>query len=178
MVVEGAEAAPRHADEIAAELRVKELEFGPVEGTYLRVKPNLPVLGPRLGKELAAIRSELQEGRFEELPDGRFSVAGHELGPDDVFVERVAPEGWAIAADDGLVVAVDTRLDPELELEGRVLDTIHAIQRLRKDAGLELSDRIVVTLPDGDLREHEDWIKAETLATRIEPGTELSIKKA
>jgi isoleucyl-tRNA synthetase len=179
MVVEGAGAAPSHADEIAAELRVKEVEFGPVEGTYLRVKPNLPVLGPRLGKELATIRAELQEGRFEELSDGRFKVAGHELGPDEVFVERVAPEGWAIAAEDGLAVAVDTRLDPELELEGRVLDTIHAIQRLRKDAGLELTDRIVVTLPDdGDLLRHEDWIKAETLAVRIEPGAELAIEKA
>jgi isoleucyl-tRNA synthetase len=179
MVVEGAEAAPGHADEIAAELRVKEVEFGPVEGTYLRVKPNLPVLGPRLGKELAIVRAELGEGRFEELDGGRFRVAGHELGPDEVFVERVAPEGWAIAAEDGLAVAVDVRLDPELELEGRVLDTIHAIQRLRKDAGLELTDRIVVTLPeDGDLLRHEDWIKSETLATRIETGPELAIAKA
>jgi isoleucyl-tRNA synthetase len=179
MVVEGAAAAPGHADEIAAELRVKEVEFGPVEGTYLRVKPNLPVLGPRLGRELATIRAELQEGRFEEIDGGRFRVAGHELGPDEVFIERVAPDGWAIAAEDGLAVALDTRLDPELELEGRVLDTIHAIQRLRKEAGLELTDRIVVTLPeDGELLRHEDWIKSETLATRIEPGPELAIQKA
>ncbi|HEY7195724.1 MAG TPA: isoleucine--tRNA ligase [Gaiellaceae bacterium] len=179
MVVEGADAAPRHADEIKAELRVKELDFGPVEGTYLRVKPNLPVLGPRLGKELAAIRGELAEGRFEELPEGRFRVAGHELGPDEVFVERVAPEGWAIAAEDGLAVALDTRLDSELELEGRVLDTIHAIQRLRKEAGLELTDRIVVTLPgDGDLLEHAEWIKSEVLATEIQRGDELAIAKA
>jgi isoleucyl-tRNA synthetase len=179
MVVEGAQASPRHADEIASELRVKEVEFGSVEGTYLRVKPNLPVLGPRLGSKLATIRSELQQGRFEELPGGRFGVAGHELGPDEVFVERVAPEGWSIAAEDGLAVAVDTRLDPELELEGRVLDTIHAIQRMRKDAGLELTDRIVVTLPDDrGLFEHAEWIKAETLATRIEPGSELAIRKA
>jgi isoleucyl-tRNA synthetase len=178
MVVEGAEAALRHADEIAAELRVKQVEFGPVEGTYLRVKPNLPALGPRLGKELATIRSELQEGRFEELSEGRFRVAGHELGPDEVFVERVAPEGWSIAAEDGLAVAVDTRLDPELELEGRVLDIIHSIQRLRKEAGLELTDRIVVTLPDdGDLLQHADWIKSETLAVRVEPGEELAIEK-
>jgi isoleucyl-tRNA synthetase len=179
MVVEGADAAPRHADEIAAELRVKHVDFGPVEGTYLRVKPNLPVLGPRLGKELAVIRSELQEGRFEELPEGQFRVAGHVLGPDEVFVERVAPEGWSIAAEDGLAVAVDTRLDPELELEGRVLDTIHSIQRLRKEAGLELTDRIVVTVPDdGGLLEHAEWIKSETLAVRVEAGSELGIEKA
>ena len=50
---------------------------------------------------------------------------------------------------------------------------------MRKDAGLELTDRIVLTLPDGDeLQSHEDWIKAETLATRIELGEALVIAKA
>ncbi len=180
MVVEGARASSPHAEEIKAELRVKELEFGPVEGTYLRVKPNLPVLGPRLGKELATIRAELQEGRFEDLGGGRFHVAGHELGPDDVFVERLAPDGWAFASDDGLAVALDTRLDPELELEGRVLDLIHAIQLMRKEAGLDVTDRIVLTLPGNgdDVLQHADWIKQETLATRIEQGEELGISKA
>jgi len=180
MVVEGARASSTHSEEIRAELRVKELEFGPVEGTYLRVKPNLPILGPRLGKELGTIRAELQEGRFEDLGGGRFRVAGHELGPDDVFVERLAPEGWAFASDDGLAVALDTRLDPELELEGRVLDLIHAIQLMRKEAGLEVTDRIVLTLPGNgdDVLQHEDWIKQETLATRIEQGEELGIAKA
>jgi isoleucyl-tRNA synthetase len=180
MVVEGARASSPHSEEIKAELRVKELEFGPVEGTYLRVKPNLPVLGPRLGKELATIRAELQEGRFEDLGGGRFRVAGHELGPDDVFVERLAPDGWAFASEDGLAVALDTRLDPELELEGRVLDLIHAIQLMRKEAGLEVTDRIVLTLPGngGDVLQHADWIKQETLATRIEQGEELGISKA
>jgi len=180
MVVEGAGASSAHAEEIKAELRIKELEFGSVEGTYLRVKPNLPILGPRLGKELATIRAELQEGRFEDLGEGRFRVAGHELGPDDVFVERLAPEGWAFATDDGLAVALDTRLDPELELEGRALDLIHAVQLLRKEAGLEVTDRIVLTLPGNgdDVLQHADWIKQETLATRIEQGEELRISKA
>jgi len=180
MVVEGASASSPHSEEIKAELRVKELEFGPVEGTYLRVKPNLPVLGPRLGKELATIRAELQEGRFEDLGGGRFLVAGHELGPDDVFVERLAPDGWAFASEDGLAVALDTRLDPELELEGRVLDLIHAIQLMRKEAGLDVTDRIVLTLPGNgdDVLQHADWIKQETLATRIEQGEELGISKA
>jgi isoleucyl-tRNA synthetase len=180
MVVEGARASSPHSEEIKAELRVKELEFGPVEGTYLRVKPNLPVLGPRLGKELATVRAELQEGRFEDLGGGRFRVAGHELGPDDVFVERLAPDGWTFASEDGLAVALDTRLDPELELEGRVLDLIHAIQLMRKEAGLDVTDRIVLTLPGNgaDVLQHADWIKQETLATRIEQGEELGISKA
>jgi Domain of unknown function (DUF5915) len=49
---------------------------------------------------------------------------------------------------------------------------------MRKDAGLELTDRIVLTLPDGDVLRHEEWIKAETLAMRIEPGEALAIEKA
>ena len=66
IVVEGAPLAVAHADEIAEELRVKEVEFGHVDAE-LRVKPHLPVLGPKLGKELGAVRAALQEGAFEEL---------------------------------------------------------------------------------------------------------------
>src|SRR5205814_7367963 len=65
LVVEGATNATAHADEIAEELRVKEVEFGPVEATELRVKPNLPVLGPKLGKDLSAVRASLEAGDFE-----------------------------------------------------------------------------------------------------------------
>ena len=79
IVVEGAPLAAAHADEIAEELRVKEVEFGHVDAE-LRVKPHLPALGPKLGKELGAVRAALQAGEFEELGDGRFRAAGHELG--------------------------------------------------------------------------------------------------
>ena len=88
-------------DEIRDELRVKEVEFGEVEATELRVKPNLPVLGPKLGKELGAVRAALEAGEFEELDGGRFRAAGHELEPDEVLVERVGKEGWAVARRTG-----------------------------------------------------------------------------
>ena len=86
---------------------MKEVEFGHVDAE-LRVKPNLPVLGPKLGKELGAVRAALQAGDFEELADGRFRAAGHELGPDEVLVERAGRDGWSVAADAGVTVAVDT----------------------------------------------------------------------
>ena len=87
--------------------------------------------------------------------------------------------GWAIANDLALSVALDTDVDSELELRGRVYELIHTVNTMRKDAGLELTDRIVLTLPDSDdLLRHEDWIKAETLATRIELGEALTIVKA
>ncbi len=180
LVVQGAEGARGHAGEIADELSVKEVEFGPVEATELRVKPNLPVLGPKLGKELAAVRAALEAGKFEELGDGRLRVDGHELSPEEVLVERRGKEGWAVAGEDGLTVALELALDPELEREGRVRDLIHQLNTMRKEAGLELTDRIVVTLPESDseLLSHEDWIKRETLADRIELRDDLRIEKA
>jgi isoleucyl-tRNA synthetase len=169
LVVQGATLASGHADEIRDELRVKEVEFGEVEATELTVKPNLPVLGPKLGKELGAVREALAAGEYEQLPEGRFSVAGHELGADEVLVEQHGREGWAVAGGDGLTVALDTALDDELRVEGRVLDLIHELNSMRRAAGLELTDRIVVTLPasESDLLEHSDWIKGEVLAVEI-----------
>jgi isoleucyl-tRNA synthetase len=169
LVVQGATGADRHVDEIREELRVHEVEFGDVEATELAVKPNLPVLGPKLGNKLGAVREALQAGEFEALPGGGFRVGDHELGPDEVLVERRGKEGWAVATQDGITVALDTALDPELELEGRVLDLIHQLNSMRKDAGLELTDRIVVTLPEehSDLLEHADRIREEVLAVEI-----------
>jgi isoleucyl-tRNA synthetase len=180
LVVQGAEAAEGHAGEIADELSVKEVEFGPVEATELRVKPNLPVLGPKLGKDLGAVRAALEAGEFEELDGGRLRVNGHELAPDEVLVERRGKDGWAVAGEDGLTVALDLALDAALELEGRARELIHRVNTMRKDAGLEITDRIALTLPqaDSDLLEHQDWIALETLATRVELGDELRIDKA
>jgi isoleucyl-tRNA synthetase len=179
LVVDGAARAERHAETVRDELRVKELDFETVEATELRVRPNLPVLGPRLGKELGPVRAALAGGEFEELEGGRIRVAGLELGPDEVLVERVGREGWSVASEDGVTVALDTALDDDLLAEGRVYDLIHRVNTMRKDAGLELTDRIVLTLPeDGDLADHEEWIKAETLATAVRRGPELAIAKA
>jgi isoleucyl-tRNA synthetase len=181
LVVQGADGVSTHADEIAEELSVKDVEFGIVDASELRVKPNLPVLGPKLGKELGAVRAALEAGKFEELEGGRFRVNGRELEPDEVLVQRTGKEGWAVAADDGLTVALELALDPELELEGRVRELIHELNRMRKEQGLELTDRIVITLPaaDQDLLQHEEWIKQETLALQIgTDGSEVKIQKA
>jgi len=169
LVVQGAAAAQGHADEIAEELRVKEVEFGPVEAIEVRVKPNLPLLGPKLGKELGPVRAALQAGEFEQLDGGGVRVNGHDLSAQEVLVERDAREGWALAEDGVVTVAVTTGLDDELRIEGRVLDLIHRLNTMRKDAGLALTDRIRVTLPvsDADLLAHADWIKEEVLATEI-----------
>jgi isoleucyl-tRNA synthetase len=180
LVVEGANGASRHADEIADEVRTKRVEFGAVEA-QLHVKPNLPVLGPRLGKELPAIRQALQAGEFEELGGGRFRVAGHELEPNEVLVERSGREGFAVASEAGLTVALDTELDDELLLEGRAFDLIRTVNQLRKDEGYELTDRIVLTVPESEqdvVATHADWVKREVLATEIRVDDSLRIEKA
>jgi isoleucyl-tRNA synthetase len=178
--VRGAQLARDHADEIAEELRVDEVGFdqGPV--ARVRLLPNLRLLGPRLGPKVREIKSALENGQLEELGDGRVRVAGVELEAEEVIRgEQVEIAGWAIADDLALSVALDTEINSELELRGRVYELIHTVNTMRKDAGLELTDRIVLTLPDGDdLLPHEDWIKAETLATRIERGASLAITKA
>jgi isoleucyl-tRNA synthetase len=179
LVVEGT-ALDGHREEVADELRVKEVELGPVEAVELRVKPNLPVLGPKLGKELGAVRDALVAGEFEELPDGRFRAAGHELGPDEVLVERGGREGWAVASADGVTVALDLGLDDELVLEGEAYELIHLVNSLRKERGFELTDRIVLTAPEAQrelLEKHGEWIKREVLAVDLAVGDELRLEK-
>jgi isoleucyl-tRNA synthetase len=181
LVVEGA-GLDGHLDEVADELRVKAVELGPVEAVELRVKPNLPKLGPKLGKELGAVRKGLAAGEFEELPDGRFRVAGLELEADEVLVERGGREGWAVASGDGVTVALDLGLDDELVLEGEVYELIHRVNSLRKERGFELTDRIVLTVPEADRElagRHGDWLAREVLATEIRvAGGELRFEKA
>jgi isoleucyl-tRNA synthetase len=168
MRVAGALRAEGHADELKEELRVKEIEFdaGPiVRFTY---KPNLPVLGPKLGKDLNAVREALSRNEFELLNDGRIRVNGHDLSPEDELIaEPVQQPGWV--QGERLSVGIDPELDDELRLEGRVLDLIHRVNTMRKESGLELTDRITLTLPESeaDLLRHEQWIKDEVLAVEI-----------
>jgi isoleucyl-tRNA synthetase len=178
LVVAGpAEGAARHTDEIADELRVKEVTFGEVESSELRVKPNLPVLGPKLGAALRDVREQLARGEFEELDGGRFRVDGHVLEPGEVLVERVGRPGWAVASDAGVTVALDTALDDELRLEGRLLDWIHEVNGLRKSSGLAVTDRIRLWLPDGELvSAYSDRLRDETLAVSVETG-ELRVER-
>jgi isoleucyl-tRNA synthetase len=171
LVVQGATVAPKHVEEIRDELRVKEVEFRDVGGAFVvSYKPNLPSLGRKgLGQAIPAIREALARGEVEPLDGGGFRVAGHELEPEDVLVEVTSEPGWQVVQQDGLLVALDTTLDPELEREADVLDLIHHLNTLRKEAGLELSDRIRLTLPRRyeELREYEERIREETLAVEV-----------
>jgi isoleucyl-tRNA synthetase len=171
LIVEGA--APgigAYLPEIADELRVKEVRLERIESSGLRVRPNFPVLAPRLGASMPLVKKALDAGEFTDLGDGRFRVLDFVLEPAEVLVERLEKAGWSVASDEGLTVALDTSLNDELRREGRVYETIHQVNTMRKEARLGLSDRIRLTLPraDADLLGYQDWIAGEVLAVSIE----------
>jgi isoleucyl-tRNA synthetase len=171
----------RQVEEIASELRVKEIAIAesPKEVAVLTATARLDIVGSRYGPNLPELRRLLQEGEFQ-VTDGGLRAGAFVLGPGEFTLDYAPREGWAVSHEHDYVVAVDTRIDDALALEGRVLDLIHAVQRKRKEAGLEITDRIRLTIPEGDrdLLAYEDWIKAETLATEIQVGAELAVAKA
>jgi isoleucyl-tRNA synthetase len=170
----------RQVEDLAGELRVKEVAIAesPTEVAELRATPKLDLVGPRYGPNLPELRRLLSEGNFE-VSNGTLRAGAFVLSRGEFTLDYLPREGWAVEHADDYVVAVDTRLDDELLLEGRVYDLIRRVQRLRVDEGLEITDRIVLTLTDAerDLLVHEDWIKGETLATSIELGEALAVRK-
>ena len=172
LAVFGAPLAAAHADEIAEELRVEDVRFEATDAAArVRYKPNLPVLGPRLGKQLPAIRTALEQGDYE-LDGDTVVVAGERLSGDDLLRERTpVNEGWIVAAEGEASVELDPTLDDDLRTKGRVYELIHAVNSMRRDQGLELTDRIRLTVSaaDADLvGPHAEWIKQETLAVAVE----------
>ena len=186
LVIDGADRLATYTAEIAEELRVKSVVLGLIEATQIKVRPNLAVLGPRLGGAVTTVRQALAAGDFEMLPDGGCVVAGHTLAAADVLIERTLKEGWAVASDNdesnAITVAFDTTLTDELRLEARVYDLIHRVNGMRKEAGFDITDRIDLVLPtaDADLLEHREWIMAETLTLQLSVSTDdqLTLAKA
>ena len=172
VVVRGADAAAGHAEEILDELRVKEISFDEDTTVEVTVKPNFPVLGPRLGPKIKEVATALERGDFKELDDGGLLTAGEKLRPEEVLrTERVILEGWVVAHDGNVSVAIDPTLDDELILEGRALELVRALNEQRKQEGLELTDRIILRLPAEHtevVSEYSDWIAGEVLATSVE----------
>ena len=107
------------------------------------------VLGPKYGRDLGMIRGLLREGEFT-LDDGCVAVGEWTLEPGEFELRTRAREGFAVVDGDGFAVALDTEITPELRLEGVARDVIRSVQQLRKDAGLDVTDRIVLRYPQAD----------------------------
>ncbi len=187
-----ARAVDRHLSIIAGELNVKTVDLSQDEQSlvHLRAKANFRRLGPRLGasvKEVAAALARLSGSEVCALVEaGSFDIGGHRLTVDDVVVTRHPRPGTVVASDGPLSVALDTRLTEELQAEGLAREIVSRIQRVRRDLGLAVSDRIRVRYHTGDgrlrsaIERFEELISGEVLATELAydaeiAGTELSI---
>ena len=168
------------------ELNVKRVRDAAEMGGLLgfEIKPNLRLLGPKYGRQMGEIRAAIAAADPDEI--ARASEAGEtitvgafELAPEEVLVERVALENYAVATDAGYAGAVLTVVSDELKAEGTAREVVRVIQNLRKSSGLEISDRINLwILCSGDvtssLEAHSDYIAGETLANSVEIGAVLS----
>jgi isoleucyl-tRNA synthetase len=164
------------ADIVKDELNVKAIEVRDRAEGLVRetVKPDLKVLGPKLGKDLPRVRQALAEGRYERR-DGTIAVEGFQLLDTEVLVSHEGVAGHAVARDAGAVVALETKLTPELEREGLVRELAHHLNNMRKEAGLEISDRIALRHagPISTVFERQgdaEFIVDEVLATSVTKG--------
>ncbi len=176
----------RLEDQLLEELNVKQVRYLGVHDDFVdyQVKPNLPRVGPRLGKLVPELRRALGalDGRAvaAAVRDGEDTVlelSGGEvrLQPEDLLLDARSPEGFAAVEERGYLAALNTALTPELVREGLARDAIRLVQNARKNAGLAVSDTITLTLAaDGTLatalHEHRDAIAAEVLASDLTLG--------
>jgi isoleucyl-tRNA synthetase len=165
---------PAMLDLFAAEANVQHVSVLD-DGSELverRVKPLLPRIGKRLGAAIPAVMAAARANDVEFLPDGRVRLAGVELAADEVEVQAAPRPGTVVAADDGLVVVLDTTLTEELLVEGDLREIQRAIQELRRTADLALDDRIRLWLAldaatTARLGAGLAAVAAETLATEV-----------
>jgi isoleucyl-tRNA synthetase len=193
-----ARAVERFGDQLREELNVKAVSLhDPEWGPLLKpeVKPNLKTLGPKFGPRLkdvvaaiakadpAMLAAKVRAGETIELACGGETV---QLDPADLIVQVKAAEGWAGVVDRDTQVALDTRVTEALAGEGMARDVVRHIQDQRKEAGLEMEDRIALYLgTDSDklraaLAAHRDYIAGETLTVdwSAQPLTGVGVHRA
>ncbi len=173
-------------DIVLEELNVKALEFAAHDRDFVSytIRPNLPTLGPRYGRDLPAIRAALaardpaeiarlsEEGVGVVLDLGGTDV---QLEPGDVLVSATQREGYAAMSGNGYLVALDTELTPELLSERLARETIRRINDWRKSAGFNIDDRIEVRYEaspglDAAIAANRSYIMGETLAATLQPS--------
>jgi isoleucyl-tRNA synthetase len=163
---------------IKEELNIKEVKLikDPKDLATVIARPNAKLLGPKYGKDVQKIIQEAKSGKFEKLDNGNISVGAdnnprYELTPEEMEIAYLGKDGADVETEEGILVALDTKLTPELEQEGVARDLVRQIQELRKSADYNVDDRITVALINADadmLKNFSDYIKSETLATSIE----------
>ena len=170
-------------DIILNEVNVKELKFADAGSNILvkKVKPDFKKLGPRYGKVMKALAAAIQAMTQEEIAtferDGSFtfSIDGNActVVTDDVEIISEDIPGWLVANEGRLTIALDITVTEELRREGLARELVNRLQNLRKSSGLEITDRIRVTLApakemEGVLEAYGDYICRQVFAETIE----------
>ncbi len=183
-------------DLVLSEINVKEMQLlDDASGVIVKsAKPNFKVLGPKYGKEMGKIAGKVNQlsaddiARLEKEGQIELNLGDKKivLTKDEVDITAKEIKGWTIAQQDDVLVALDITLTPELRKEGIARDLVNRIQNYRKDSGLEVTDRIDLSIVKNDALQEavstmEDYIKSETLIDNITwvdelgDGTELEI---
>lgn len=170
------------ADLIQSEINVKSIELLDDASDILikEIKPNFKTLGPRFGKNMKAavgVINKLNDEQIKSLEAGEtlaVQINGEEanIQPNDVLIQSKDIEGWLVANGNGLTVALDIQLDDDLINEGIAREMINRIQNLRKDAGFDVTDKIILYLKEDValvkvFEKHKAYIQQETLAKEI-----------
>jgi isoleucyl-tRNA synthetase len=195
-------AVERFADQIRDELNIKKVTLhDPKTGPLLsfEVKLNPKVAGPKFGPRLGVVQAALanRTDLAQKLPVGKPFELQLSDGPAtielaDVWITSKTEKGWGGIADHGTQILLDGRITPALELEGLAREVVRHVQNARKDAGLEMDDRIALYVHTDDaklseaIEKHRDYIAAETLVVQCGTGplgegayrTEVKIEKA
>ncbi|WP_338377582.1 isoleucine--tRNA ligase [uncultured Flavobacterium sp.] len=170
------------SDLIKAEVNVKEiLLLDDASGVLVKqIKPNFKALGPRFGKDMGLIAKQIQNFTAENIDEmerqGELSINIGEksinLTLEDVEISSQDIPGWLVANANGITVALDITITEELRKEGIARELVNRIQNIRKDNGLEVTDKIKVELLKNGILEdaiisNEDYIKSETLTENL-----------
>ena len=171
------------SDLIKSEVNVKEIELISDDSGILvkQIKPNFKVLGPRFGKDMKLISNAIQNfgpdeiAKIEKDSEINVEINGKmtTLLLSDVVISSQDIDGWLVANQAGVTVALDVTISEELKKEGVARELVNRIQNLRKDSGFEVTDRIKIVLQEETLinqtiQDNTSYIKAETLADTLE----------
>ena len=176
-------------DLILAEVNVKAMEYLKPDNTFIskKIKPNFVALGKKLGSKMKAVSAALSEFKQDDIAmlekEGQYSllIDGEPviLQLSEVEITSEDIPGWTVASKGSLTVALDITVTPELEAEGNARELVNRIQKIRKDSGFELTDRVNVKLQAPEqlkdsLARFKTYICAEILADELEFATEIS----
>jgi isoleucyl-tRNA synthetase len=166
------------SDLIKHEVNIKDIELLEDASDILvkQIKPNFKVLGPKFGRDMKLISSAVNAFTAEDIKNIEqkgsldIEINGKKiiLGLDDVEITSQDIEGWLVANEDALTVALDVTISEDLRREGVARELVNRIQNLRKDSGFEVTDRIDVQLQNDPqvaaaVASNEAYIKSETL---------------